>query len=150
MTSAPQEQLASASAAVVTPPDPKVEAEVYQKAFNLLKQGRYTESISAFKSFLNEYPGGSYEDNAQYWLGEASYVSRDYDTALGDFSLVLDRYPGSSKVPGALLKSGYIFYEKQDWAKAREYFGRLQTEYPGTTEARLAEKRLERMDKEGR
>ncbi len=35
----------------VTPPDPKKEAQAYQSAFNLLKQGRYPESIKAFSAF---------------------------------------------------------------------------------------------------
>jgi TolA-binding protein len=48
-----------------------------------------------------------------------------------------------------LLKSGYIYYEQQEWKQARELFTRLRQEYAGTTEARLAEKRLQRMDKEG-
>ena len=133
----------------VTPPDPKQEATAYQHAFNLLKQGRYKESINSFRDFLSRFPGGSYEDNAQYWLGEASYVSRDFDTALSEFNKVLENYPSSSKVPGALLKSGYIQYEKRDWNKARELFNRLKQEFSGTTEARLAAKRLQRMDKEG-
>lgn len=134
---------------VVNPPDPKQESEAYQAAFNLLKQGRYQDSIRAFRDFLDHFPGGSYEDNAQYWLGEASYVSRDYDTALNEFTRVVERYPDSSKVAGALLKSGYIQYEKKDWQKARDLFNRVKSDYPGSTEARLADKRLERMDKEG-
>jgi len=140
---------ADATPAPVTPPDPKEEAEAYQTAFNLLQQGRYQESIQAFQAFLNDYPGGTYEDNAQYWLGEASYVSRDYDTAVSEFTKVVERYPTSPKVAGALLKSGYIYYEKKDWQKARELFVRVKTDYPGTTEARLADKRLQLMDKEG-
>jgi tol-pal system protein YbgF len=138
-----------APALAATPPDPKQESEAYQAAFNLLKQGRYQDSIRAFRDFLSQYPGGSYEDNAQYWLGEASYVSRDYDTALTEFTKVVERYPDSSKVAGALLKSGYIYYEKQQWQQARELFDRVNSQYPGSTEARLAEKRLERMQKEG-
>jgi tol-pal system protein YbgF len=133
----------------VTPPDPEEEEEVYQAAFNLLQQGRYQESIQAFRAFLDIYPGGSYEDNAQYWLGEASYVGRDYDTALSEFTKVIDRYPTSPKVAGALLKSGYIYYEKKDWQKARELFAGVKTNYPGTAEARLADKRLQLMDKQG-
>ncbi len=43
----------------VTPPDPKQEAEAYQFAFNLLKQGRYKESIKSFRDFLNQFPGGN-------------------------------------------------------------------------------------------
>jgi len=138
----------TAAPVVVTPPDPKKESEAYQAAFNLLQQGRYQDSIRAFQDFLNNYPGGTYEDNAQYWLGEASYVSRDYATALREFTKVVESYPTSPKVAGALLKSGYIYYEKQDWQKARELFNKVLTDYPGTTEARLADKRLERMDKE--
>jgi tol-pal system protein YbgF len=133
----------------VAPPDPKEEEEAYQAAFNLLQQGRYQDSIQAFEDFLNNYPGGSYEDNAQYWLGEANYVRRDYDRALTEFSKVVERYPQSPKVAGALLKNGYIFYEKKDWYRAREAFTRVQSNYPESTEARLAAKRLERMDKEG-
>ena len=145
----PSEPAAPERRTNLPPPDPKMEASAYQSAFNLLKQGRYKESIDAFRDFLERYSGGSYEDNAQYWLGEASYVSRDFDTALVEFNKVLDNYPTSSKVPGALLKSGYIFYEKRDWSKARELFDKLRQEYPGSTEARLAGKRLQRMDKEG-
>jgi tol-pal system protein YbgF len=139
-----------ATRASVAPPDPKKEAEAYQNAFNLLKQGRYPESIKAFDAFLKQYPGGNYEDNAQYWLAEASYVNRDFDTALQDFSKVLVNHPKSAKVPGAMLKMGYIFYEQKAWDKAREVLQRLQSEYPGSTEARLGQKRLQRMEKEGR
>ncbi|MBA1445892.1 MAG: tol-pal system protein YbgF [Chromatiales bacterium] len=138
--------------AAVTPTvsiDAKKESAAYQKAFNLLKQGRYKESIVAFRSFLKKFPGGSYDDNAQYWLGEASYVSRDFDTALSEFTKVIKHYPDSAKVPGAMLKSGYIHYEKRAWTTARDLFERLKKQYSGTTEARLATNRLDRMFKEG-
>lgn len=131
------------------PVDPKQEAEDYQSAFNLLKQGRYPEAIQAFREFLGKYAAGSYADNAQYWLAEASYVNRDYDTALGDFEKVLTGYPQSNKVSGAMLKMGYIYHERRDWQKARGILQKLLTDYPGSTEARLGEKRLQRMSKEG-
>lgn len=133
----------------VAPVDPKQEAEDYQSAFNLLKQGRYVEAVKAFREFLGKYAAGSYADNAQYWLAEASYVNRDYDTALGDFEKVLAGYPQSNKVPGAMLKMGYIYHERQEWQKAREILQKLLADYPGSTEARLGEKRLQRIGKEG-
>ena len=138
------------AAAAITPPDPKKEEMVYQEAFNLLKQGRYPESITAFTAFLRDYPGGSYEDNAQYWLAEASYVNRDFDTALVEFAKVREKYARSPKVPGAMLKMGYIYYEKQNWTEAKSILRELQLNYPSTTEARLAEKRIQRLAKEGR
>lgn len=139
----------TAAVTPTVPIDSKKESAAYQKAFNLLKQGRYKESIVAFGSFLKKFPGGSYEDNAQYWLGEASYVSRDFDTALSEFTKVIEHYPDSAKVPGAMLKSGYIHYEKRAWTTARDLFERLKKQYSGTTEARLAANRLDRMFKEG-
>jgi tol-pal system protein YbgF len=130
--------------------DPAREQAEYQNAFDLLKKGSYTESIGAFRSFLDNYPAGDYADNALYWLGEASYVKRDFTTALGDFNQLLQQYPASPKVPGALLKIGYIQYEQRNWSKARKILQRLKKEYPSSTEARLARQRLERMRKEGR
>jgi tol-pal system protein YbgF len=150
MATPPTQPPAAARQAPIAPPDPKKEAEAYQSAFNLLKQGRYPASIKAFSAFLKQYPGGNYEDNAQYWLAEASYVNRNFDTALQEFSKVLINHPKSAKVPGAMLKMGYIFYEQQAWDKSREVLQRLQSEYPGSTEARLGQKRLQRLEKEGR
>ena len=125
------------------------EEKAYQKAFNLLKQGRYEESISAFRQFLENYPAGDYADNAQYWLGEASYVSRDFDTALAEFDKVITLHPYSSKVPGAMLKTGFIYYEQQKWSQARKILTDLRGKYPTATESRLAKKRLDKMRAEG-
>ncbi|MCF6283023.1 MAG: tol-pal system protein YbgF [Candidatus Polarisedimenticolaceae bacterium] len=147
-------------AATTTPPvvvstaplvaaDPALEEETYQAAFKLLQQAHYAEAITAFNAFLQRYPSGSYADNAQYWLGEASYVTRDFTQALADFNLLLQYYPDSPKVRGALLKSGYIHYEMQAWQQARRVLEQLVNGYPGSSEARLAETRLQRMSKEG-
>lgn len=129
--------------------DPTHEQEEYQAAFGLLKNGRYSESITAFRAFMEKYPDGTYADNALYWLGEASYVNRDFTAALGDFNQLLQQRPASPKVPGALLKIGYVHYEQGDWSQARNILERLEKEYPGTTEAQLAGQRLSRMRKEG-
>ncbi len=129
--------------------DPAGEEKAYQNAFNLLKQGRYEESISAFRQFLGQYPAGDYADNAQYWLGEASYVSRDFDTALAEFDKVVTLHPYSSKVPGAMLKTGFIYYEQQKWSQARKILTDLRGKYPTATESRLAKKRLDKMRAEG-
>jgi tol-pal system protein YbgF len=146
--SGPGEAPAAGSAAVA-PGDPAKEQAAYQQAFDLLKRGNYPESIAAFRKFLAAYPAGSYADNAQYWLGEASYVTRDFDTAMADFTKVVSQFPNSAKVPGALLKIGFIQYEEHDWAKARTTLRGLMAQYPRSTEARLADQRLELMRRQG-
>lgn len=136
-------------AALAAPIDTVAEERDYKQAFNLLMQRRYGEARTAFQEFLARYGTGSYADNAQYWLAEASYVTRDFDVALEAFQKVINEYPNSSKVPDALLKSSFIHYEKQQWSEAREILQRLVTLHPNSTASRLATQRLDRMQSEG-
>jgi tol-pal system protein YbgF len=139
------------SPSVVTPmaADPALEQRVYQEAFDLLMQRRYDEAKQGFQQFLAQYPNGRLAANAQYWLAEASYVTRDFPTALVEFAKVIEGFPSSAKVSDALLKTGYIHYEQKEWVRARETLQGLVDNYPTSTVARLAQKRLERMRAEG-
>jgi tol-pal system protein YbgF len=136
-------------APAATPVNPAEEQAAYEKALAILREGRYAEAVMAFNQFLANYPNGTYSDNAYYWLGETYYVTRDFDHALATFNTLVESYPQSSKLAGAKLKIGYIYYEKHDWKEARQILKGLVDAYPGTTEARLAEDRLQRMKKEG-
>ena len=137
---------AAASAAL----NPAEQRKDYDRALEQLKEGRYTEASSAFQAFLKKYPGSSYADNAQYWLGEVYYVTRKFQPALSEFGKVVDGYPDSTKIADAKLKIGYIQYELKDWAKARQTLDQVVQAHPGTTTARLAQERLDRMKREGR
>lgn len=141
---------AAPSAAPRAPADAGKERADYEEALNMLREGRYEQAATAYRKFLSDYPGSSYADNAQYWLAESAYVTRDFDTALAQFQQVVDVYPDSGKVPDARLKIGYIRYEKSDWAGARQELETVAREYPDTTAARLAQDRLDKMRSEGR
>lgn len=130
--------------------NPAEERKDYDSALEILKEGRYSEASTAFRQFLSKYPGSGYSDNAQYWLGEVFYVTREFQSALGEFEKVVTQYPDSSKVADARLKMGYIHYELKDWGKAREMLNQVVQGYPGTTSARLAQERLDRMSSESR
>ncbi|RKZ60305.1 MAG: tol-pal system protein YbgF [Gammaproteobacteria bacterium] len=121
----------------------------YSEAFALLKEGQYGQSIKAFEKFKGSYPNSKYADNAQYWLGEANYVSRDYKKALAEFQQLISQYPESSKNPGARLKIGYVYFELKNWSAAREALQQVITLYPDTTVAKKANERLQRMKREG-
>ena len=51
----------------------------YDAAFIALKGGKYPKAIASFKGFLATYPDRPLASNAQYWFGEAYYVTREYD-----------------------------------------------------------------------
>lgn len=125
--------------------DPVKEQQAYQTAFNLLKAGRYDQAAKSFQKFLDEYPSGKFADNAQYWLGESYYVTRNFDSAMREFNKLINDHPQSQKVSHALLKVGYIYDELGQKEKAREVLTDLTKNYPQSTAAGLASKRLERM-----
>jgi tol-pal system protein YbgF len=125
------------------------EKAAYDRAFQALKELRYADAAEEFQSFLERYPNSEYADNAQYWLGESYYVTRNYDIALTAFQTLLDRYPESPKSPDALLKIGYTHYELEQWDSARAALTQVQETYPDSTLSRLAENRLRSMRMEG-
>lgn len=122
----------------------------YQAAFDLLKDGKYSEAITGFSQFLATFPTSALADNAQYWLGEAHYVNRQFTEALRHFRTVVDKYPDSRKIPDALLKIGYCNYELKNFSEARSALGQVVSRFGDTTAARLASQRLAKMDAEGR
>ncbi len=121
----------------------------YQAALELLKEQKYADAGAAFENFLESFPDSDLAHNAQYWLAETHYASKEFETAVKAFQLVVERYPDSSKVPDALLKLGFCNYELKQFDDARVSLVRVQSEYPETTAARLAGQRLERMQSEG-
>ncbi len=128
---------------------PEAEKEAYERAFQALKDLKYADAAKLFQSFLDQYPGSEYADNAQYWLGESYYVTRNYDIALEAFQGLMTKYPDSPKVPDGLLKIGYTHYELKHWDQARAALEQVQQQYAGTTLARLAGSRLRSMKLEG-
>jgi tol-pal system protein YbgF len=117
----------------------------YQAAFDLLKAGQYDRAIAGFHGFLSTYPTSALADNAQYWLGEAYYVNKQFPESLAAFQRVVEKYPGSRKLPDALLKIGYCDYELKDYSAARSALEQVPAKFPDSASARLAQQRLEKM-----
>jgi tol-pal system protein YbgF len=145
-TDAPAPAAAITQAAVASPE----EQAAYEQALNVLREGRYADAAKAYQQFLATYPNGRYVDNAQYWLAETQYVTRQFPQALEEFGKVVNNYPSSTKVPDAQLKMGYIHYEQGNWVAAREQLQSVVQRFPDSTAARLANERLQRMSREGR
>lgn len=122
---------------------------VYGRAFDALKAADYPAAIAGMREFLATYPAHELADNAQYWLGEAYYVTRDYTNAEPAFGAVAQRWPESPKAPDAMLKRGYSQFELKRYGAARETLERVGQRYPGSEAARLAAERLKRIPADG-
>ena len=140
---------AAASTTVAASAPQPGEKEAYQAAFDTLKEGRYKEAKVELQGFLDKYPTSSFAGNAQYWLGEAHYVTRNFKQGIVEFEKVLNSFPGSNKVPDAMLKLGYTYYELKQFPQSKTVLQDLRTRFPDETAARLASKRLDRIRKEG-
>lgn len=125
--------------------DPAEEREAYQKAFDLLRDLRYEQAITAFRAFIKDYPNGRYAHIAQYWVGEANYARREFDAAITEYRRLVTDYPTSAKVPEALLKIGYSYRELGNNAEARKALETLTQKYPDSVEAGQARAVLRRL-----
>lgn len=122
-----------ARAATVTPPASALEGtpeQRYDAAFNLLQSKRFTEAETAFQSFLQDHPKHELAGNAQYWLGEAYYVQKDYERAASAFLEGYKSYRTSSKSPDNLLKLGMTLAILNQKSDACAVFAELQDRYP--------------------
>ena len=119
------------------------EQDAYKAAFDTLHEGRYDEAVNRFQDFLTNYPTSRLAGDAQYWLGEAYYVVRDFDKSKQAFLALGMNYPNSKRLPDAMLKLGYLYADSGDKAKAREVLQKLTESYPDSRAATLARQRLQ-------
>jgi tol-pal system protein YbgF len=121
------------------------EQQAYTQAFDALKNANYPAAITGFRQYLTNYPQGSLADNAQYWLGEAYYVTRDFPNAAYAFKAVADQWPNSRKTPDAMLKLGYAQFEMKRYGEARTTLSEVSRRFPDSDAARLASERIRRI-----
>ena len=123
------------------------EQAAYDAAFSALKGADYPKAIAGFRSFVATYPNSGLASNAQYWLGEAYYVNREYQNAIAAFQKVTTDWPDSRKAPDALVKIGFTQSAMGRNGDAKVTLEDVVRRYPGTDAAQLATERLKRLPK---
>jgi tol-pal system protein YbgF len=117
----------------------------YDAAFAALKSADYPKAIAGFKSFVSSYPDSTLASNAQYWLGEAYYVTHEYPSAIAAFQKVTTGWPDSRKAPDAMVKIGFTQSQMGRNGEARVTLEDVVRRYPGTEAAQLASERLKKL-----
>lgn len=142
--------VASANAPTALPPGTTTgtdEQSQYNRALEQLRARNYAAAVDGFRSLASTHPNGQMADNTQYWLGEAYYVTAEYDQAAAAFQRVLTGWPNSRKAPDAMLKLGFTQIEQNKAAAARATLQQLVTRYPDSDAAKLAADRLAKLPK---
>ena len=138
-TRAALDALPPPAAAVREPRAGSVE-QAYAAALATFRAREHGQAVLDFLDFIAKYRQHALAGNAQYWIGEAYYVQRDYRQALLEFQKGLEM--GGAKAPDALVKVGLCYWSLRDPNRARRTWQRVVREYPGTEAARVARTQL--------
>ncbi|KTD58761.1 outer membrane protein [Legionella sainthelensi] len=148
-TSIPAEKTEAKTTMATTPvsvpmsrANPADEQISYLAAYELIKNKRYDDAITAMNVFVQKYPRGGYTANAQYWLGELYLVKKDYSKSIEHFNTVLQQFPTSSKSAASMLKVGYAYAEQGNKPEAKKFLQQVVRAYPNTPTAQLASSKL--------
>ena len=142
-----EQQSFSSGAAVQQPeqkPKPKQTAEqLYQDALELIRnQKKFAEGRTMLESFANKYPKHDLYVNSLYWIGEAFYGEKKYESAILQFQDVISKHSSHPKAAAAMLKQALAFNALGDGENARTTMQKLLEEYPDSTQATAAKKYL--------
>ena len=117
----------------------------FESSFELLRKGDYISAEIALREYINDFPVGSYTDDAKYWLAESLFSQNKYSEALDIFNQIIIEYPDSEKMMESILKSGFSQQELGNLSAAEAIFRRVISEYPNSSASSLAEERLKKI-----
>lgn len=121
-------------------------SDAYQAAFNLLIKKQYPQAITAFNSYLKNYPKGRFLSNAHYWLGEIYSLQKQWPKAAAEFNTVITKFAKSNKVPDAKLKLAIVHLNEGSITQAKREFQLIKQQHPNSTAAQLAGIQLQRLN----
>ncbi|MBN1141650.1 MAG: tol-pal system protein YbgF [Deltaproteobacteria bacterium] len=122
--------------------------ELYKKGLELVREkGDFGEGRQLFKRFLAASPQHPLAPNAMYWIGEAYYGEKDYESAVLQFQEVLQKYPQHPKAPASLLKQGLAFQAMGEVKNALILFDQVAASFPKSPEAQMAAKKAAELKK---
>lgn len=114
------------------------EERAFDRAFELMKDQQFEQSIVAYQDIVESFPDSSYAPQSRYWLGELYLMSDRLEAARGAFTAVVEVYPAHQKVPLSLYKLGVVNHRLGATPAALEYLDNVVTRYPDTPAAGLA------------
>ena len=104
--------------------------QAFAAARNTFRAREHGQAVLDFMDFIAKYPKHPLAPSAQYWIGEAYYVQRDYPQALIEFNRVLQMAPTAPASADALLRIGMCHANLREPAPAAAAWQRLVRDYP--------------------
>ena len=115
---------------------------VYGAAFELMKNRKLDEAVTAFKQFLQQYPQSSLVVNGYYWLGQIYYKQANLDEARKAFLIVKNQFPDHAKAADSRYKLGVVLHRLGDDVQAKSILQAVVKQYGDSASARFSSKYL--------
>lgn len=97
----------------------------YRASIIKYDQKKYTEALQGFAKYLNQFPTGKYQLEANNIVAEISYSQQNYDTASKYFGIVADQSPNKYAERASLMAARLNYFNFKDYTKAEKYFDNL-------------------------
>ena len=98
---------------------------MYISGENLYITSKYDRAIEVFKSYINEFPNGSFKQNASYYLAESLRSTGNTDEALRYF-IEVSGEPNNQFMEQSLLAAASILFDKEDYEESLVYYEKLE------------------------
>ncbi|MFO7839564.1 MAG: tol-pal system protein YbgF [Desulfosalsimonadaceae bacterium] len=125
---------------------PRSEDKLYGFAKKSFDEQNYETARDAFEKYLETYPDSDKADNARFWIGEIYFNEKWYEKAIVEYEEVIKQYPKGNKVRAAYLKQGIAFEKLGETGNAKLIFKDLIQKHPDSSEAEIAQKKLDKLE----
>jgi tol-pal system protein YbgF len=112
--------------------------QAFAAALTTFRAREHGQAVLDLLDFIAKYPKHALAPRAQYWIGEAYYIQRDYPQALIEFNRVLDMALTAPSAADALLRIGMCHASLREPAPAAAAWQRITREYPRSEAAAKA------------
>jgi tol-pal system protein YbgF len=107
----------------------------FAAALNTFRAREHGQAVLDFSDFIAKYPTHALAPQAQYWIGEAYYVQRDYRHALVELQRVLEMTPRAPAMADALVRIGLCHAQLREPARAAAAWQRVVRDFPRSAAA---------------
>ncbi|MCX6302284.1 MAG: tetratricopeptide repeat protein [Bacteroidia bacterium] len=98
---------------------------LYTSGENLYINGKYDRATEIFRNYLNEFPNGSFLQNAQFYLAECLRSTGKNEEAVKLYTAVTDA-PNNQFTEQALMAAAGIYYDMEDFASSLKNYEILE------------------------
>ena len=102
----------------------------FNAAMDMLARAQYDQARSSFRAFADAYPKDPLASQAVYWVGDISFVQKDYPNAARAFAEELKKYPAGARGPESMLKLGQSLIAMNQKQEGCTALAALPSKYP--------------------